>query len=232
MTKGLQCYVFVSEDDKYVLKLLKWKEIEPPLWTQYVPDSWVADLKKRKKEKKEHDFTSYQIAADELKEETGLIYLHLQKTEGLDTTLCLYDPLQIRHIVPADGIEFILQKKAEGFLSYFEKHQNDEEKMAPFFSSFVHVIQKRIDKNISDSDISLEYNTGICEDKPVLFDIGNLSRLKENNTHSHETLQKELQIVLSWLQKNSPHLVSVLEKNLEKNIGEASLDHNPILLEE
>ncbi len=228
MTKGLQCYVFVSEDNKYVLKLLKWKEIEPPLWTRYVPDSWVADLKKRKKEKKEHDFTSYQIARDELKEETGLIYLHLQKTEGLDTTLCLYDPLRIRHLVPADDIEFILQKKAESFLSYFTKHKNDEEKMASFFSSFVHVIQKRIEKHISDSDISLEYNTGICENKPVLFDIGNLSHLKENTTSSYDTLQKELQIVHSWLQKNSPSLVSCLEKNIE----EASLDPNPIFLEE
>ena len=228
MTKGLQCYVFVSQDDKYVLKLLKWKEIEPPLWTQYVPDPWVEDLKKRKKEKKEHDFTSYRIAFDELKEETGLIYLHMQKTEGLNIPLCLYDPIRIRHLIPADGIEFILQKKAEPFLSYFAKHESDEEIMAPFFSSFVHVIQKRIERHISDSDISLEYNTGICEGKPVLFDIGNLSYLKKSSNPSYETLQKELQIVHSWLEKNSPSLASFLEKKMQ----ETSLGHNPIFLEE
>ncbi len=100
--------------------------------------------------------------------------------------------------------------------------------MVPFFSSFVHVIQKRIAKHISDSDISLEYNTGICEGKPVLFDIGNLSRLEESSLSSYETLQNELKIVLSWLTKHGPHLTSFLEKNIQ----EAALDPNYISLEE
>lgn len=221
LTKGLQCYVFVSEDEKYVLKLLKWKELEPPLWVRCLPNSWLTQLKREKKEKKEFDFTSYQIAWDELKEETGLIYLHLQQTEGLDTTLCLYDPIKVRHQVPSDTIEFILQTKAAPFLPYFEQNQNNEEKMVSFFSSFVKILQNRIQKGIGDSDVSLEYNMGVSEDgTPFLFDIGNLSRIEEKKDQPYASLKKESKLALIWLSQNNPKVALFLEKQIQEVSGE------------
>ena len=37
LKKGLQCYVFISEDSNYVLKLFRWKELEPSPFQQTPP---------------------------------------------------------------------------------------------------------------------------------------------------------------------------------------------------
>lgn len=213
--KGLQCYVFISEDQKYVLKLFRWKELEPSLISKLLPSFWTRDNLLQKKKKKEHDFTSYQIAQDELIEETGLTFLHLEKTTGLNIPLYLYDPLLIRHIIPADDIEFLLQKKVDTFLPYFEKNKNHLETLYPFFSKLAELLQSRVEKRISDSDISLQYNMGICEGAPILFDIGNLTKTEEIRTY-RESLEYEARLIVGWLAENSPELKVFFENCLYK----------------
>ncbi len=213
MAKGHQCYAFLSKDGKYVLKLLKWREIEPSFWVKNLPFSWAYRIKEEKERKKKHDFESYRIAYNELKEDTGLIYLHLEKTEDLNTTLCLYDAIQVRHIISADQIEFILQKKAAPFIPYFEENKNDSFKMKSFLSSLCLILQNRLEKKITDSDISFEYNMGVFEEKPLLFDIGNLTRLQDSQPS--DLLQTEARLLLRWLKENSPELALYLEKELE-----------------
>jgi hypothetical protein len=215
LKKGYQCYAFVSQDEKYVLKLLNWKPLEAPSWTRHLPRILKISLLEGKRRKKEHDFNSYEIAFNELKEETGLVYLHLEKTEGLDTPICIYDPIKIRHIIPADQIEFILQKKTELFLPFFEKNKNDDEKMFSFFSQLLNVVQNRTKKNIIDSDISLEHNLGVCEGKPILYDVGNLSYKEATSAPLSESLQKELKLVLNWLKINNPKLAGFLSQKIE-----------------
>ncbi len=215
MEKGFQCYTFSSKDDKYVIKLLNWKALEPSLWTQYLPDSWLYSLKEEKRKKKEHDFESYRIAFNELKEETGLIYLHLHKTEGLHASLCLYDPIGICHHISADQIEFILQKKVDLFVPYFEENKNNEEKIFSFLSSFITALKQRIQKKIRDSDVSLEYNMGVLEGKPIFFDIGNLTRETENTTLPGEILQQEAKLALDWLRLNNPKFAHFLNQEIQ-----------------
>jgi hypothetical protein len=214
LQKGLQCYVFVSEDNKYVLKLFRWKELEPSGFSRILPRSWIQDTVLKKQKKKELDFASYQIAWDSLKEETGLVFLHLDKTQGLDLSLCLYDPILVRHIIPADDIEFIVQKKVDPFLPYFEKNQKCPENLYPFFSQLALLLKSRVQKGISDSDISLQYNMGICEGLPVLFDIGNLTKI-EMQTQSHQKqLEYEARLVLQWLAEKKPELEIFFRQSL------------------
>ena len=208
LKRGLQCYVFVSEDDQYVLKFFRWGQIEAPLWSQYLPSSWVKKLQGRKEAQKNHDFMSYKIASEELQEETGTLFLHLEKTSFLKVPLCLFDPLKIHHHLESDQIEFILQKKTDLFLPYFEKNKQNKQELHSFFSHFANLLKNRIQKQISDSDISLEYNMGVLDGKPVLFDIGNL-------TKKNSTLQQESQLVLHWLKNNDPELALFLEELLK-----------------
>jgi hypothetical protein len=205
-TRGLQCYVFVSEDDRYILKLFRWKQMETPFWTRYLPSFLTQKMLTEKNTKKEHDFASYKIAFEELKEETGTLFLHLAKTNYLNTSLCLFDPLNIRHDLPSDSIEFILQKKADLFLPYLEAHrQTDPKELHRFFGKLKTVLEKRIEKQICDSDISLEYNMGVLNGEPVLFDIGNL-------TKGSTTLTQEARLVLDWLKEHAPEFSSFLDE--------------------
>lgn len=214
LKKGLQCYVFISEDSNYVLKLFRWKELEPSRFSKLLPSSWTQSSTLQKQKKKELDFTSYQIAWDALQEETGLIFLHLEKTQGLDVSLCLYDPILVRHIVPADDIEFLLQKKVEPFLPFFEENKKCPETLFAFFTQLAQLLQSRVQKKISDSDISLQYNMGIHKGSPVLFDIGNLTKIEKDDHSFQENLEYQARLILEWLAEHSPELQTFFRQKL------------------
>ena len=59
---------------------------------------------------------------------------------------------------------------------------------------------------------------GVSDGKPVLYDIGNLSRIeeKEMKLSSQEFLKKEMRLVLSWLHQNYPQGAIFLEKEIEQ----------------
>ena len=89
--KGNQCYVFISEDNQYVLKFFNQR------------------LYKRKGiEKREDDFTSYKIAYDLLREETGVIFLHLAPDRDFHHRVTLVDRLNIEHLMEMGDFEFLL----------------------------------------------------------------------------------------------------------------------------
>lgn len=211
MKKGLQCYAFESSDGKYVLKLLRWKQIEAPFFIKFLPFSWTRQTQMEKRKKKEHDFTSYHIAFNELKEDTGLIYLHLKKTKGLNISLPLYDAIEVKHLISLDDYEFILQKKTDLFSSFFEENK-ESEKMRSFLKELASVLKHRIENKISDSDISLEYNMGVVEGLPVLYDIGNLTRIETSDIK--ETLKQEARLVLAFLHQKAPELGTYFEQEL------------------
>ena len=57
-----------------------------------------------------HDFDSYKIAYENLKDETGLIYLHLNKTDFLKQKMIIIDKIGIYHEIDLDSMEFLIQK--------------------------------------------------------------------------------------------------------------------------
>lgn len=215
LKKGQQCFVFISQDEKYVLKFLRWDKLEP----SYFESTQKCEEKKRKLD---YDFTSYRIAEDELKEETGLIYLQLQANSSLEQKIEIYDPLGIRHYVPACSTSFILQKKVDDFYSFFQKKlaENDVNEIESFLSSLAALLKNRALKGISDSDISLEYNMGIVNGKPILFDIGNLTR-KSRTLSLQESIEQESRLVLSCLETLSPPLAIFLKHEIKRVSNEA-----------
>src|SRR3989344_1362434 len=78
---GNQCYTFLSEDGKYILKLFKYAE-NVPLWTAKVPilnrfKAFRPSKVRYRSWKKERDTEAYTIAYEEWREETALVATHL-----------------------------------------------------------------------------------------------------------------------------------------------------------
>lgn len=208
LKKGQQCFAFASQDGKYVLKLFRWDKLEPSPFMRYLPLSFTQKNKEEKSKKQSLDFASYQIAYTHLKEETGLVFLTLAPQKDLNVPIELYDNLYIKHILLANDIAFILQKKVEDFFPKFIATKQIDS-LHPFLLCLANILHKRADQKISDSDITLEYNMGILDGKPVLFDIGNLRYLET-------TALKEAKFVLTALAKKDPSLSLWLEEKLDK----------------
>ncbi len=188
---GDQAYAFLGEDKKTVLKLFKHYD-------------------KKGKRPLDHVFASCKLAYDELKEETGLLYLHLNKTEGLPVKLI--DKLGFSHTLDINATEYALQQKADDLifptLSRLLK-KNDEESVKQSMLSLFELIASRCAKGIGDRDTALRRNYGYLNKKPLSIDIGSYfrdERLKDPEFAKEEVVHKTKRL-FRWLKKHRPDLL-------------------------
>ncbi len=179
LAQGGQSFVFVSEDHKYVLKLFKLDRRSMPYqFSSWPLPSFARNYFKKKEQKLasklERDFTSYQIAFDELKEESGLVLVHLNKTHEPHLKTTIIDPLNIAHHLDLSKMEFILQRKAEGIYPYLDNLLENQEidKAKSLIDGIITSVIHRSKKGILDEDAVIHRNFGVLDGKVIFIDIG------------------------------------------------------------
>lgn len=172
--RGAQSYAFLSEDGQYVLKFFQYYRMRPPIWAPLVPSSFSKEKVARRTSLLHQDFDSYKIAFENLKVETGLVYLHLNKTNHfLNKKTKIIDRLGIVHTIDMDQMEFLLQKKADLAYPTIKKLMSeDEEKAKQAIDNLLELIITRCHKGIFDKDADLSTNFGFCQEKAVQIDAG------------------------------------------------------------
>lgn len=227
--KGCQAYVFVSEDGNYVLKFFKYQRFRPQAFLKYfdfIPA--VHDYRQMKIEKKrkllDGVFNSWKIAFENLKEETGLIFVHLNKTTNIDKTLLLYDKMGLEHHIKLDHMEFLLQKKAEMLCPTIEKLMNaghvDQAKQ--LISRIISMLLSEYSRGFADNDHALMQNTGVYEGNPIHIDVGQFVKnndVKQPEVYKHQLFSKTYRFRI-WLEEHFPELGRYLEIELRSIIGE------------
>lgn len=229
--KGKQCFAFRTLDDKYVLKLIKTKRLEIATWLKML--SWAPFFKdyyakqSKRKTRRIHDlFTSYKIAFDDLKEETGLIYLHLNKTDSLNKIVKLTDKIGRQYLINLDDHKFCIQKKAKLVdLSIKERMALGDLNGAKYLiDQLLSLIVKRHQMGIIDYDPFLEHNSGFIGTQAIHIDIGRFSKneivkMPENSQQILKEMTRELRD--KWLHLSYPELASYLDEQTEANFNHA-----------
>lgn len=220
---GGQCFAFVSEDGQYVIKFFKHKIRKPlsALLLHTLPAPLEA-LRARKLgkilSKLERDFTSYKIAYDELKQETGILYIHLNKTQELDQQLLLRDKLNIAHKIDLDGIEFILQKKADMAYTYLDPlfHAKKLKEAEAAIDSLIDVIVSRCHKGIFDEDAKIHRNFGFIQGQAVVIDVGRFRRdaQRKDPLVYRKDVSAITRTLRLYLEERCPELIPHLEEKI------------------
>ena len=208
--KGAQSYVFASQDGKYVLKFFKFQHLRLPPFLNTIPlPHALDDWRRAKQEKKEAELTklfqSYKLAFDEVKDESGLIFIHLNKSSDLNCRVALVDRLNIQHSVDADGLEFVLQKRASLVLPTL-KAQQEKKALLESLAKLLHTLDQ---KEIYDRDSHLTKNFGFIGDQAILIDCGSLAKkgAEDEPKIKAGTLKK-------WLGAEDPELLPFFENAL------------------
>lgn len=86
--KGSQCYAFASEDGSYVIKFFKFKHLRPNILINLLPNLFPFKTFKenhieRKRKKLIETLNGYDLAFNENRQETQLLYTHLAPTDFL-----------------------------------------------------------------------------------------------------------------------------------------------------
>lgn len=225
LARGAQSYVFVSADGQVVIKFFRLYHLIPPLWITalsfplpLMPYKVHKILSKRKE--LNTDFQSYKIAYEEMKEETGLLYLHLNKTNYLKKRLKIYDKIGIAYELDLDHMEFLIQKK--GMLVYptiehLMKTQGDVAAKEAI-TALIQLLLHRCHKGIFDKDPELNTNFGFLGMTPVQIDVGRFRWQTEHK--SPETIRNEIIRITDhfrqWLDLHYPPLAVHLMEEIQK----------------
>lgn len=154
LDKGSQCYVFESKDKQIVIKFFRFNDPKSELK--------VFTL-----------FNAAHIAYEKLKEETGLLYIHLNPTSSSLPIIRLTDAIGRSYRFPLDECRFAIQKRAKSLEMALKEALNDPELLQKRIDQFTTLLKTRINKGVYNSDPTLARNFGFLETSAIEIDFGN-----------------------------------------------------------
>lgn len=192
LSKGAHCYAFVSEDNKYVIKFHRYASHMRVLsWVNH-PFSYRFDPRRKKikeynLQKLTYNLQNYKNSYQELKEETGLIFLHINKTDTLHRTVTLVDKTQAEYQIPLDQVTFILQHKANLIYPTLDKlfQEKKIDAAKQIVTQIISLITSCCQKGYIDDDPVLRKNYGLLANRAIHIDVGDLIQKEEMKQKEH-----------------------------------------------
>lgn len=182
--KGNQCFVFLSQDGNYVLKLFRADSFRLPFSEQKLR-KWVGA--KTRKDLFPHERTlknlmSYHLAYSLAQKQTGVVFIHLNPKPGSLPNLLIQDPIGRTHTVDPAKYRFALQKKAERL-----KPKSEEK------GSFYAFLQELEALGLVNLDLKIGSNFGKLDGNIVQIDVGNFTYCPEMAEENRLALQKKFE---------------------------------------
>ena len=216
LAHGFQCYAFISQDKKYVLKFIRHQRLQPSIVVQWLPNiSFFKTIKEEKalmgKRRAGYLFRSLKVAFEDVPEETGLLFVHLNKTKGIHPAVTIYDKAGGAFTVALDEHEFVLQKTAlpiKETISQLMKEGKVEAAKTRVAQIFT-LLERCAKKGIADMDNQLirKNNLGFLPDSAIYIDTGKITRKESIKTKPRFAKDLErLQPLYAWLEQNYPEL--------------------------
>lgn len=236
--KGCQSYVFKSQDGLYVIKFLKYQRFRPAGYLHFfkwIPAVHRYQMKKtvKKREKLDALLNSWKLAYHHLPKETGLIYLHLNRTKIFSKPLLLIDKMGIKHFINPDEVVFLLQRSAKMLCKTIrEKMESGKiEEAKLLIKNLLNMLISEYQRGFGDNDHALMQNTGTMEELPIHIDVGQFSeeeRFKNRDVYGLELFSKTYKFRI-WLSKQYPELEKYVTELLYNAIGPEIYEMKPNL---
>lgn len=221
---GVQCYAFVSADGQYVLKLFKHYH----MWPDNDLLKEIPGMKKtvqKREERMRHLFSSSKTAYEDYRQETGLLYIHLNRSEGRYGKLKVFDKLHIEQELDLDCSAFLIQRRAELVYPHLETllKRGDENSAKEALNSLLTLILSRSQKGIANSDPIMHRNFGFIDDQAVEIDIGSFTKnpYMKNSFLAKQQLFFETRALEEWLQKEHPQLLDHLHEKIHDLLSQS-----------
>lgn len=226
--KGAQSYVFGSEDGKYVLKFFKFKHLRPSPYLEWLPswtplESYRLRQAARKERKFESVFSGYHLAYTVHKEESGLIFVHLNKTQQLFPRVTVIDKIGLSHSIALDDVAFIVQYRGETLRTVIQRLLEEgnidqtKQRLDQIFDLYVSEYQK----GIYDHDHGVMQNAGFTGHRPIHLDVGKLK--SEEKMRSKPYYSDDLSLVGAkigyWIKHHQPTYYPMLAQHIEAKVG-------------
>ncbi|MEX0962282.1 MAG: hypothetical protein WDZ28_05455 [Simkaniaceae bacterium] len=227
MNCGSEVYVFQSEDQNYVLKFIKQHRYQMPLFFNLLPlPKSLKKIRNTRQTKKNQALLRIQqscvLSSTVFKEDTGVIYTHIEPTDHLKSVVKIIDRSHIEHSINLDKAQFVLQRKAESTAGKFLKFRSNEEheKAKQAFDELLSLSEKRSLLGYYDKDPDLINNFGFIGTKPIEIDTAGFSPYshKDPRRFYYKEIHKIKGKALPWFEKNYPEIADYVNVQLNSLI--------------
>lgn len=217
LARGSQAFAFISEDGKYILKLFKQHKWHPKNLFGYVPLSfnpYYKDYLNRQK-KQQAVLSSCKTALLHVKEDTGVLYGHLNPTPLNVPPMTLIDKRGNAWTLDLGKSCFLLQKKADLFYPHIQElmAKGDIESAKYAITSTFKLLDRFIDMGVFENNAILRKNFGFIDGEAMQFDIGKFKFDAERKPDKRE-IRVITERFYCWVEKNYPQLISHFDEKL------------------
>lgn len=225
LSHGGQSTVYESQDKKYVIKFFNPRTVIKKNWFDQFAKlrrlnslKWITNTYFRQKQRLKKYFLRYELAFKDLKEETGLVYVHLDPSTSLTQTMELTDKEGNTHQIQLDAYPFVLQKKVELTMHHLDRllKSGDVEGAKASVKQIYDLFLSRAQKGYTDRLQTLYKNYGFFEGRAVQLDVGRIRKIPAIAANP----KKEMERVVSNIKPSLAHyaeLTSVLEECLRES---------------
>lgn len=181
--RGTRCFAFLSEDGQYVVKLHRYPSTLRLFPFLKHPWDYFFNLEQQKRylHHLNNKLQSYTNAFFDLKEESGILLMRLNRSQPLKERLVLIDQGGTEHTLPLDPLVFIIQKRAQliypTLTALYAAHQIEEAKA--IVTQLLDLMASDYRKGYRDLDPTLHCNYGLLENRAMHIDVGDLMKNKE-----------------------------------------------------
>jgi hypothetical protein len=217
LAKGHQSYVFISEDQKYILKFYRFpSHLRPMPWLNH---PFTKHFSKRRKDIEEYNlnkftFTlnSFKLAKEYLPKETGTLALHLNKTSTLKKKVTIVDQLKHHYSIDLDSTLFVVQKKAQMIYPILQEALLEKKfhKAKEVLYSLIQLAKSAHAKGIVNRDAIVEKNFGWMDGRAIFLDIGRFEQKSEEENDP----SKMIGPLIEWLRTQNASFAQEIEKEI------------------
>lgn len=219
--KGAQCYCFVSEDCKYVLKFFKHYHLHLPyalenLWLPGPLKDWRDNWSRVRAEKKRRTFQSYELCARVMPEESGLVAFQWNGNYGLDQKVKLRLPSGTVQDLDLSTMDFLLQQYVEPAIVSIEKGD-----ARAVIDNYLDMISQLTARGLVDRDRSFDGSFGFVGDSVVMMDVGEFyydESIKSGSGYVR-TMDELVRRLCHWLEPEYPELASYSQERWQEQLA-------------
>lgn len=224
LSRGHQCYAFESKDGNYVLKLPRVDRYRLPFWLRSCRFSFLDRQREEisfDRQKRFHFLmNSFQIAFNEMRKETALLYLHFHNSSSFRQSLALVDRIGRAYRLDLDRIPFLLQRKKALMMPLLEQslQNRDRAEAEKILDAFLRIVAIRAKKGIFNKDPSFLRNFGFEEGEGMQIDVGSFYRdpSQDQEVSFAPSFRQTTQHVQEWLFSIDPEVAKWFARRVEE----------------
>ena len=214
--EGGQAAVFVSKDQRYVLKFFKFKRFLPAFWTTLLPpwgmfQSYYDQHREKREQKWLAACHGYKLAYDLHRQESGLRFVQLNPEEK---TRCLtvIDKWHLQRTIDLSHVPYVIQERGEVLSDVLTRlyDKGDLGEVKSLLMKLFDLYLAGYRKGIRDLDHGIMHNIAYVNDHLIHLDVGKFVKEERPEVH-REDLAKVANKLRTWVKHRYPNYLQELE---------------------